>query len=290
MNGNSKEKKVLGRFYVGTAGIPHSTSPEKDEDSTSAGIRRVSELGLSAMELEFVKGVYIKSEKLAYQVRDSARKYGVVLTTHAPYYINLANPEKVEKSKQRILFTMKMAHLSGVKSVVFHPAYYGKEDPEVIFVRVRKAVEHIMHVARVRKYKVELRPETAGKVFQFGSLDEIIRLCKEIRGIYPCVDFAHIYARSKGEINGYDGFMRVLEKIWKELGDTAIKNMHCHIEGIEYNGSGEVRHLNFKESGFDMKGLAKALKESEAEGILICESPSLEYDALEMRKALEEVM
>jgi deoxyribonuclease-4 len=80
--------------------------------------------------------------------------------------------------------------------------------------------------------------------------------------------------------------MKVLEKIHSELGDWALKDMHCHVEGIEFDENGEKRHLNFSESGFDVKGLAEALKESGASGIIICESPSLEYDALYLKEIL----
>jgi deoxyribonuclease-4 len=274
------------RFFVGTAGVPHSTHPVDGEDLTSAGIRKVRELGLDSMEIEFVRGVYLKSDEQASFIKTYAEKFQIVLTAHAPYYINLGNPEKLLSSEQIILKAMSVAAKIGIKSIAFHPAYYKGEDPELIFQRVKKSLSKILFVAKKKGYNVELRPETAGRISQFGSLDEIIRLVKEVEGLKPCFDFAHIYSRSKGEINGYDGFMRVLEKINKELGDWALKDLHCHIEGIEFDGTGERRHLNFSESGFDVKGLAKALKESGASGIVICESPSLEQDALYLKEYL----
>ena len=68
---------------VGTAGIPSST-----KGSTLDGIRRVKELGLDAMEIEFVRGVYMKNE-MASKAGELAKSLGVALTVHAPYYINL---------------------------------------------------------------------------------------------------------------------------------------------------------------------------------------------------------
>jgi deoxyribonuclease-4 len=277
---------MSSRFLIGTAGIPHSTQPYDGEDLTSAGIRKIRELGLDSMEIEFVKGIYLKNDEQGNSVKAYAEKFGVILTAHAPYYINLGNPEKLVSSEQMILKTLNVASKVGIKSIAFHPAYYKGEDPEVIFQRVKKSLSKILFVARKRGYNVEIRPETAGRTYQFGSLDEIIRLVKEVKGLKPCIDFAHIYSRSRGEINGYDGFMKVLEKIHSELGDWALKDMHCHVEGIEFDENGEKRHLNFSESGFDVKGLAKALKESGASGIIICESPSLEHDALYLKEIL----
>lgn len=272
-------------FLVGTAGIPHSTVQQDGEDLTSAGIKRIKELGLDAMELEFVNGVYLTPEK-AQKVREVKERFGVVLTAHAPYFLNLGNPEKVEMSKSVLIHTLKIAGLAGVKSVVFHPAYYLKNDINGTFRLVKQAIEDIQVFLKSAEIIVELRPETAGKTFQFGSIEELTNLCKEVEGLKICIDFSHIYSRSRGEINGYDGFMRVLENIWKELSDRGLKDMHCHVEGIQFGRTGEIKHLNFSESGFDFRGLAKALLESRAEGIVICESPSLESDALILKELL----
>ena len=280
--GEKEPKKI----YIGTAGIPHSVEPENGEELTLAGIRKIKELSLSAMEIEFVKGIYIK-EELAKKVKEASEKYGVILTAHAPYYINFGNPEKAVQSEQILLQTIKIADLCGIKSIAFHPSYYMGQSSEVIFNRVKNSLKKVIFVAKKKGIlKSDIRPETAGKIYQFGDLDEIIKLCKEIKELKPCIDFAHIYARSKGQINGYDGFMKVMEKIHKELGDSAIEDMHCHIEGIEFDSNGEKRHVDFEKSEIDIKGLAKALKESKVKGVIICESPSLEKDALILAEIL----
>lgn len=79
----------IDRLRFGTAGIPISTP----KPSTIAGIERVRELGLDAMELEFVRGINIKPE-LAKKIKYVAEKNDIVLTAHAPYYINLNAKEK----------------------------------------------------------------------------------------------------------------------------------------------------------------------------------------------------
>ena len=59
----------------------------------------VYSLGLNAFEYSFRKGVKLKEETGA-KIREQAEKYGVAMSVHAPYYINLANgaPEKFEKT------------------------------------------------------------------------------------------------------------------------------------------------------------------------------------------------
>ena len=56
-------------LHIGPAGIPHSTKKK----STPEGIRRVAELGLDAMEIEFVRGVRM-SDKLAEETRRLLKK------------------------------------------------------------------------------------------------------------------------------------------------------------------------------------------------------------------------
>ena len=72
------------KLHLGTAGIPNST-PRK---TTPNGVKRVAELGLDAMEIEFVRGVKMSDETAA-EVKMLAAQLGVLLTVHAPYYLSL---------------------------------------------------------------------------------------------------------------------------------------------------------------------------------------------------------
>ena len=139
-------------------------------------------------------------------------------------------------------------------------------------------------MAEIRKYHkyIYLRPELMGKITQFGSLDEIIALCSEVNGLAPCIDFAHLHART-GKYNSYYEFKSALIQIEKKLGRSALDNLHTHISGINYNSkSGEIMHLNYVE-------LMQALKEHEVKGMVICESPNLEEDALHMQETYNKV-
>ena len=75
------------------------------------GIAEVKRFGLSAMEVEFTYGVRMKNEE-AKKVGSIAKKLGIELSVHAPYYINLASEDrkKVEASKQRILQSCEKAN------------------------------------------------------------------------------------------------------------------------------------------------------------------------------------
>ncbi len=261
-------------LLFGPAGVPNSS---KDR-STEGGVRRVAELKLDAMEVEFVRGVRMREEK-AKAVREVAEELGVRLSAHAPYFINLnADSEiKVRRSMHNIYETAKISNVLGADSVVFHPGYYLKRTREETFERIKNAIVEIRRRIEDEGFDVILRPETSGSVSQFGELEEIIRLCEEAE-VLPCVDFSHIHARTQ-KFNSYEEFCEILEKV-ESLGKEALKNFHCHVSGIEYDSKGEKRHVNLKESDLRYEDLMRALKDFKVRGVVICESPNLEEDAM----------
>jgi deoxyribonuclease-4 len=92
------------------------------------------------------------------------------------------------------------------------------------------------------------------------------------------MDFSHLFART-GDVNNYEGFCRVLETLKTELGPNTLKEMHIHISGISSNSKGDLKHLNLEKSKFNWKDLMKALKDMDARGYVVCNSPNLEVDA-----------
>ncbi len=215
------------------------------------------------------------------QIKKASQKYGVSLSVHAPYYINLNSPEEGKRiaSQERIMQSARLAEMCGAKNVVFHPGYYGKGSAEEAYERVRKEIKEVISILRRDMNRVVLRLETMGKKSQFGSLEEILFLCQEIDGILPCVDFSHIHTRS-GKANTYLEFHRILKKIEKKLGKEALKNMHIHVSGAIYSDKGEIKHINLQESDFRYDEWVQVLKDLDVEGSVICESPEQDKDAL----------
>jgi len=272
---------VFDRLYFGTAGIPLSTPKKTSAD----GVKRVKELGLDAMELEFVRGVRM-SRASAAEIRSIAGKLGVVLSVHAPYYINLNSQDqaKLRASIERILESARVGGEAGAFSVVFHPAYYGSDTPQNAYRRVRDALKYVVKTLKDEGVEIWVRPETMGGLAEFGDLDEVISLSEELEMVLPAVDFAHLHARSLGKYNTYEEIVEVLGKIEERLGREALDSMHMHISGIEYGSRGEVKHLNLEESDLNYLGILKALKEFRARGVLISESPNIEGDAMLMKE------
>ena len=271
------------KLLFGTGGTPHSSRSE----STADGIERIAELGLGCMEVEFVYGANM-TQTMARKVGETARNLDVKLSAHGPYYINLNahEEEKLIASRKRLMQTARIASTIGARSVIFHPAFYLKDPPDEVYDRVKKELEDIVSAMRGEGISVTLRTETTGKASQFGSLEEVLRLSAEIDGVAPCIDFAHLHAR-EGKSNSYAEFKAILKQINDKLGRGALNDMHIHLSGIKYSAKGELSHLDLKDSDMNYVELLKAWKEFDIKGLVICESPSLEADALIMQKDYE---
>ncbi|MBW2966980.1 TIM barrel protein [Candidatus Woesearchaeota archaeon] len=281
MNTTIHPKSIL----FGTAGTPIQS---KDRGSLK-GVEVVRELGLDCMELEFVRGVRMSPE-LAKQVGEAAEKNNVLLTAHGPYYINLNSQEsqKVKDSVRRILDTAKIADIAGAYSITFHAAFFMGQDPVKVYDKVRDRIKDIVKTLQDKGIGLWVRPETTGKMTQLGSLKETIKLSQDVEQVLPCVDFAHLHART-GKLNSHREFCDILTEIEKGLGREALNNMHIHMSGINYSPKGERNHLILKESDFKYRELMKAFKEFRIKGPVISESPNIEADALLMKKTYESI-
>jgi deoxyribonuclease-4 len=263
------------KILVGTAGVPASA----EERSTAGGIRRVKEMGLHSMEVEFVRGVSMSPEK-AVEVGKIQQETGVKLSVHAPYYINLCNPEKLRDSQKRIIDSAHRGHLMGAEVIVFHPGYYGKLGKEETLEIVESACHEMAEVIDENGWKVRLGLETTGKVSQFGTINEILKVCKAIKYCVPVIDWAHLFAKYQGKID----FRKTLKKVT----DSGYKVIHSHFSNIDFTEKGERRHLTLDHKQPDFEEVAEIILKSDLKEInIISESPALEADAVVMKKTFE---
>lgn len=268
------------KLLFGTAGVPNST---QKKNNPIEGVKQIHALGLDCMQLEFAHGVRMKDE-VSSALRKVSYELGVPLTSHGPYYINLnaREQDKIDSSVERIIQTAKISDLCGAESMTFHAAFYMKDSPFDVFDLVEKSMNVIEERLSRLDIQIELRPELTGKTSQFGSLDELISLTKNVDSCAPCMDFSHLFART-GKFNSEEEFKEVLGRIKEEIGEAALSNMHIHISGISSNSKGDLKHLNLESSKFNWRELLKSLKDFNCGGYIICNSPNLEEDALLMK-------
>jgi deoxyribonuclease IV len=275
-------------FRFGTVGSPIST-PKKPGGSVG-GIMRSAELSLCGLELGWVRSVRI-SEGSCLEIKNCAVERGVAISVHAPYYINLnSDEEEWPKSRQRLMDAAYYGNLAGATDIVFHPGSYFGQPPEEVLPLAIERLEGCLAELREAGNPVILRPESMGKSAMLGSLEDVLKMSQALEGVEPCIDFAHLHARTgDGSMNSYDEWARVLEDYGNALGQEALKRLHAHISGIEYGEKGEKEHLPLKESDLDLQGIFRALKEFGCQGRMLCESPIMEEDAVLCRQSWMEV-
>lgn len=268
-------------LHFASAGSPASTpSP----GGSLKGIQQCNELGLSAIELEWVQRVP-KNEEHMQKIKVIAEEHNIYLTVHAPYFVNLnaKEPEKLAASKVRIWDSLAMAQLCGAKSVCVHPAFYLKMNPAIVLQNVLEATEEIMSKKQELFPDVNLAYETMGKITQFGTLEEVLILSKKFN-IYPTVDFAHIHARSNGKFNSKSEWNELLDMYEHYLGKDSLQTMHIHYSGIEYSEKGERKHLPLLESDANWQEFLEVLITRNVGGSIVIESPIQEVDTLFLKE------
>ena len=240
------------------------------------GIQRVARMKLDCMEVEFTYGVRMSLDA-AREVGALAKEKGIILSVHAPYYVNLASDEneKIVASKQRILDSCERAAALGAGNVVFHAGFYQKKTAKQTYKLIKKSIIEIQKKISKNKWKVQLCPEITGKPSQFGSVEELPKLMKET-GCGICVDFAHLYARYQGDID----YAKILKKLPRKF--------HAHFSGIEYGPKGERKHLKTTKKFFEP--LAQALLKAKRDVTLICESPEPYKDAAMMKRVVTKLI
>lgn len=241
------------------------------------GLKKIKELNLSALEVEFTYGVRMSNSD-AKEIGKLAKKLNISLSVHAPYYINLVSLEKpkIKASKVRILQSCERAHHLNATHVVFHAAFYGKREKQDVYNMVKKEIIDMNKIIKKNKWNTNLAPETTGKGSQFGNLDELLMLSKET-GCSFCVDFAHLKARNNGVIN----YNEVFNKL------KGIKHIHSHFSGIEWTEKGERRHLLTKEA--DLRPLLKHIIKRKKSITIINESPDPIGDSIKTKRIIEKL-
>lgn len=285
----------LNKLYFGTAGIPGISNGiiPKIKDATVSGIHQVASFELNALEIEFVRGVYLKpsnSEQLEL-IRKTSEEKNISLSIHCPYYINLSSldSEIIRNSVGYISQSLIVGQLIGAKVALFHPGYFQKQERADVLKMISTGLEKIIETVEKKgnQEKIHIGLELTGKETQVGSLEDIFYFYEKYKaeGVLPVIDFSHQHARK----NGYFKDKKNLDSFFEQLDSYPdyLKNMHAHISGINYTEKGERNHLMLEESDMPYKEILKKLKEIKAEGTIICESPIPYLDAQLLKKEWE---
>ncbi len=221
-----------------------------------------------------------------------AREAGISLSLHAPYFINLANPdpESLRKTIGYVLASCEAASWMGAGRIVIHSGALMKRTRREALDIAKASLSAVIQACDDAGYgDLTLCPETMGKINQLGDLDEVLELCGLDPRLIPCVDFGHLYARSLGADDGAEAFERMLDKMCSALGPDRASRFHSHFSQIEFTSNGgEKCHRTFADNGGfgpDPAPLMAAVARRGWTPTFICESAGTQAeDALTMKK------
>lgn len=256
----------------GTVGAPQTTP---DGGGTVAAIAHSRQLGFDHLEIAWTQSVRVTDETCAV-IAATAAEHHITLSVHAPYFINLNSQtdDLMEKSDARLLLAARKGWLAGAKDIVFHPGSYHGQEPALVLDRARTKLTELTHILREEGVAVLLRPETMGKSAMFGTLEETVLLARDVAGVLPAIDWAHLHARTgDGTFNSHAEFTAAFDLIRRELGERGLKQMHCHMSGIAYTAKGEKAHLPLNEADLRYRDLLQAFIDADAAGTVGVEAP-----------------
>ncbi|PIV68695.1 MAG: hypothetical protein COS08_06135 [Euryarchaeota archaeon CG01_land_8_20_14_3_00_38_12] len=267
------------KILFGPAGIPLSCKGRTILD----GIIDTRKLGLDVMEIELLR-VDANIGDID-KIKKASREHNVKLFMHAPYYINLSgNKAEVEKYIEIIKESGVLASHLGAEILIVHPGMYHKSKKESM-ESIASSIRRLRDSFSDRGLKCRIGIETSGKQGLFGTVDEIVTVCKRVKGIIPVINFAHIHARGNGCLKTKEDFQQIFDKL-KPLN---LKSYYTHFSGVVYENGDEVELTPMKKSDLKFEPLAECILTNKYDIIIISGSPLLEHDAIYMRLILDRV-
>lgn len=225
----------------GVAGYPIAFSENPVGKDRSKIFEWTSKMDLDAVELQMTYGPRTKPEKCI-EYRALAGSHGIRISVHAAYYIVLTSDDeaKISRSIDTLNKTFELTELLGGKEVILHPGpLYGGDEEDAY---ARFAENAARFIDQLGSTDIGLFIETAGKVGQLGSVEQILSLSALIDGVHPCIDFGHVHARTLGTLESNESIFALCDKIQLFLGKYPRKRVHFHYTPIHFGSRGEIQH------------------------------------------------
>jgi len=172
-----------------------------------------------------------------------AEDLGISLSVHGSYFIVFTSddPQKLKNSQDTLKRTYELCNLLGSTVVVLHPGPLYSADAEEVLDRFLNNLSHSLD--EIGKTDIGLFVETAGKLGQLGSLEEILRICKALPlRVFPCIDFGHIHARTLGSLESETEIDALFQKLSTHYWKDDSQRIHFHYTPIHYGPRGEISH------------------------------------------------
>src|SRR3989442_8621285 len=209
---------------------------------------------------------YVELEELG----TIARELDIELTLHAPYYMDFADVDGLaQKSMDSAVWGGLLADALGARLVVTHLGRYGDLDRTLALDRVRDNLPAVRERFKAARLSPALGVEASGLQEVVGGLEELLWLAKQVKGVIPVLNFAHVHAREGGILRRPEDFASVFDRAEK----VSDGHYHSHFSGVEHEGGNEIRYTPIKKGDLRFEPLAECLLDKPYDVTLISSSP-----------------
>ncbi|MBI5001105.1 MAG: TIM barrel protein [Euryarchaeota archaeon] len=217
-----------------------------------------------------------------------AKNLDVQLSIHAPYYIDMTSDDDVTaRSVEAVKWCGILAgEMAGVMSVT-HLGLYGNVAPQAAMKRIERNLKGIRDWYKRQELKVPLGIETSGRQEVAGSLEEVIAVCKGIKGLVPVLNFAHVHARGNGSLKTKEDFQAAFDSCAKFVPKGTF---YTHFSGVEHEGGNENRYTPIKKGDLRFDPLSECILDNKFDITIVSDSPLLEHDAMYMKVIMERIL
>lgn len=260
--------------------------------ATADAPKWISEMGLTAFEYQCGRGINI-SELTARKIGEQAALYGISMSLHSPYFINLSSdePDRIAKNNNYIINSAKTVGYLGGNRIVVHCGGLGKRERSVAMQNTKLCISSALSALDEQNLgDITLCIETMGRINVLGDLDEVLEICEADERLLPCIDFGHLNARTHGGLSEKSDFTHIFDEMERRLGRGRASLFHAHFSKIEYSAGGEVKHLTFSDEmyGPNFEHIAEITAVRGYTPTFICESSGTQArDACTMQNMYE---
>jgi len=256
----------VGEIRFGPSGLPDLPSFEDAAAWLAAE-------GYGAVEIGFVSGFWLSYDD-APELASALSERDIVVSVHAPLAAFMGHVEREKKFKMALGMldhTAGLAKAVGAEVIVFHPGFLLGRDREQT---IHDVVDQLGDLRTRLESKDRLVPfgiEVMGRVRDFGSIDDVIAISRQVDFVRPVIDFAHMHATSDGAYTDVDAFASALEAADEVMEPDAP--FHIHFSDIAYANRNETKHLPYGEGTLRAEPLREALASFDRPATVISESP-----------------
>jgi len=256
----------MGEIRIGPSGLPDLPSFEDMAAWLAAE-------GYGAVEIGFVSGFWLSYDD-APELAAALRERDIVVSVHAPLAAFMGHVEREKKFKMALGMldhTAGLAKAVGAEVIVFHPGFLLGRDRERTIHDVVDQLGDLRARLEAKDRLVPFGIEVMGRVRDFGSIDDVVEIARQVDFVRPVIDFAHMHATSDGAYTDVDAFASALEAADEVMEPGAP--FHIHFSDIAYANRNETKHLPYGEGTLRAEPLREALTRFERPATVISKSP-----------------